>query len=189
MSARQRIGRRSEVPCPERAPLGHPRSQLALLTSLLRPRKIRVRQPLARVRLLGGSKRDGGGWTAGISPHRPGSESGGASTLSNSLQQAPVHAAEVAGHPLPDALRGLDLSRGRGAAERAPRMASDVGTAECARFHDFVPFPAASGRSEPRSGGGRNGPPDAGWARPRAPAGSGGRRRNRLSADSSGPRA
>jgi len=31
--------------------------------------------------------------------------------LSNSLQQAPIHAAAVAGHPLSDALRGLDLSR------------------------------------------------------------------------------
>jgi len=37
------------------------------------------------------------------------------------LQQTPVHATTVAGHSLPDALRRLGLSRGRGAARRTSR--------------------------------------------------------------------
>lgn len=78
-----------------------------------------MRQPLTRARLLGGSKREGRGWTLAVYPHLLGSLSGGASALSNSLQQAPVQPAAVADNPLSDALRGLDLSGSRRAIGRA----------------------------------------------------------------------
>jgi hypothetical protein len=48
------------------------RIRLALLTPLVQPGRIQVRLPCARVRSLGGRKRDGGGWTVGIRPHRLG---------------------------------------------------------------------------------------------------------------------
>ena len=54
--------------------------------------------------------------------------------------------AAVAGHSLPDALRGLDLSRSRSAAGRTPRVAPGAGAGERARLHDSVSLPAASGR-------------------------------------------
>ena len=47
-------------------PLGAYKFPLALLTSLFRPWRIQVLQPFTRVRLLGGCKRDGGGWPLGI---------------------------------------------------------------------------------------------------------------------------
>jgi hypothetical protein len=99
-----------------------------------------MRQPLARVRLLGGSKRHGRVWTPGICSHRLGSGSGGAPTLSNSLQQAPIHSAAVAGHSLPDALRGLDLSRGRGAVGEHRELRQTLGLLRVPDFTTLYRF-------------------------------------------------
>src|SRR2546422_7764854 len=67
---------------------------------------------------------------------------------------------------------------------RSPRIASDVGTVECTRLHDAVPFPRASRRPDHRWGRRRNAAPDARLATPLPPAGSCGRRRDRLGAGS-----
>src|ERR1700691_5994383 len=75
-------------------------------------------------------RRNGRSWTPAFCSHRPASFAGGAPTLPNPFQQAPIQPAAVAGHSLPDALRGLDLSRSRGAAGRAPRVAPGTGARE-----------------------------------------------------------
>ena len=81
--------------------------------------------------------------------------------LPQSFQQAPIYAATVAGHTLLDALRGLDLSRSRGAARRTSRITSDPGAHPCARFHYAVSFLAALARANHRSSRGRDRAPVA----------------------------
>src|SRR5580704_6445696 len=58
-----------------------------------------------------GRRCDGRSRTPAVRSHRPASFSGGASALPKPFQQTPIHTAAVAGRSLPDALRGLDLSR------------------------------------------------------------------------------
>ena len=60
--------------------------------------------------------------TPAVRSHRPASLQRGASALPKSFEEAPIHAAAVVGYPLSDALRRLELSRSRGAVERAPRI-------------------------------------------------------------------
>jgi hypothetical protein len=108
------------------------RSHLVELTSSSQPRRIQVLQLWARVRLLAGCEHGGEGQAGGICPHRRVSGPGGAPILSNLLQQAPIDPAGVAGHPLLDAARGLDLSRRGGARERTLRIVSAIGTFESA---------------------------------------------------------
>src|ERR1700691_4692433 len=117
-----------------------------------------------------GRRDDGRGRTPAFCSHRPASLPGGSPALPKPIQQTPIHAAAVAGDPLPDALRGLDLSRSRSAAERASRIAPGTGTGERARFHDSVSLPAASGRGTHRPRGGRDGAPAARHAQKRAAA-------------------
>ena len=76
----------------------------------------------------------------------------------------------VAGHSLPDALRGLDLSRSRSAAGRASRIAPGAGAGERARFHDSVSLSATSGRRDHRPRGRRDGAPVARHAQKRTAA-------------------
>jgi len=54
-------------------------------------------------------------------------------------------------------MRYEDLSRGRSTARRTPRIASGAGAHQRTRFHDLVPLPAATGRSNHRPGGRRDG--------------------------------
>jgi hypothetical protein len=97
-------------------------------------------------------------------------KTGGASTLPNSLQQAPVHAAVTSGHPVPDSVRGRNLSRGRGALEGTPGIAPAVGIEERARFHDAVPLSEASGGADPRPIGRHVPCPAPASSRAKAPA-------------------
>src|ERR1700676_601914 len=117
-----------------------------------------------------GRRDDGRSRTPAFCSHRTARLPGGAPALPKPIQQAPIHAATVAGDPLPDALRGLDLSRGRSAAGRAPRIAPGAEVGERARFHDSVSLPAASGRSNDRSRGRRDGAPAARHAQKRTAA-------------------
>ena len=93
-------------------------------------------------------------------------------SLPKPFQQAPIHPAAVAGHPLSDALRRLDLSRSRGASERASRIAPGIGAWKRARLHDAVSLLAASRRPDHRPRGRRNGSSVARFAAPGAEAGS-----------------
>src|ERR1700739_5098458 len=77
---------------------------------------------------------DGGIRTPAVCSHRPASLPGGAAALPKSIQQAPIHATTIAGHSLPDAVRGLDLSRSRSAAGRTPRVAPGAAAGGGARF-------------------------------------------------------
>src|SRR5579863_6541228 len=95
-----------------------------------------------------GRRDDGRSWTPAVCTHRSASLQGGAPALQNPFQQASVQPAAIAGHPLSDALPRLDLSRGRGAVGRAPRVARGAGTDEGARFHDSVSLPATLGRPD-----------------------------------------
>src|ERR1700687_3137316 len=117
-----------------------------------------------------GRRRDGRSRTPAFCSHRLALLPGGAPALPKPIQQAPIHAAAVAGDPLPDALRGLDLSRSRSTAGRARRIAPGAGVGERARFHDSVSLPAASGRSNYRSRGRRDGAPAARHAQKRTAA-------------------
>jgi hypothetical protein len=79
-----------------------------------------------------------------------------------------IHPTPVAGHSMPDALRRLDLSRGRGATGRAPRVAPDLGSVERTRLHHSVSFLAALGRYHHRPRRRRDGAPVA-WSRKKEP--------------------
>src|ERR1700676_329456 len=117
-----------------------------------------------------GRRDDGRSRTPAFCSHRTARLPGGAPALPKPIQQTPIYAAAVAGDPLPDALRGLDLSRSRSAAGRAPRIAPGAGAGERARLHDSVSLPAASGRSNRRSRGRRDGAPAARHAQKRTAA-------------------
>src|ERR1700687_458771 len=131
-----------------------------------------------------GRRCDGRSWTPAVCPHRPASFPGGAPALPKPIQQTPIHAAAVAGHSLSDALRGLDFSRSRGASWRASRIAPDVGTFQCTRLHDAVPFLAASRRPDHRSRRRRDGAPIAQHAEKKTGASPCGGRRDGLGARS-----
>jgi len=114
----------------------------------------------------GGRRCDGRSWTPAFCPHRSASLPGGASALPQPLQQTPVHATAVAGHSVSDALGRLDLSRGRGAARRTPRIASEPWAYQRARFYDAVSLLAAPRRSDHRPCRWGNGTPVARFAAP-----------------------
>src|SRR5271170_4020105 len=103
--------------------------------------KIRDTRSVEIVVCYVGRRDDGRSWTPAFCSHRLARLPGGAPALSKPIQQAPIHAAAVAGDPLPDALRGLDLSRSRSAVGRASRIAPGAGAGERARFHDSVSLP------------------------------------------------
>src|ERR1700690_444309 len=117
-----------------------------------------------------GRRDDGRNRTAAFRSHRRASLPGGASALPKPIQQTPIHTAAVAGDPLPDALRGLDISRSRSASGRASRVASGFGAGERTRFHDSVSLSAASGRGDHRPRGRRDGAPAARHAQKRTAA-------------------
>src|SRR6202167_5570166 len=146
--------------------------------------KIRDTRSVEIVVCYVGRRDDGRGRTPAFCSHRPASLPGGSPALPKPIQQTPIHAAAVAGDPLPDALRGLDLSRSRSAAERASRIAPGTGTGERARFHASVSLPAASGRGNHRPRGGRDGAPAARHAQKRAAASPRGGRCDGLGAGS-----
>src|SRR5487761_1040396 len=127
-----------------------------------------------------GRRGNGPGRTPAVRSHCPASFSGSASALPKSFQQAPIQPTAVAGHSLPDALRGLDLSRSRSAAGRAPRIASDAGGGERARLHDVVSLPRTPGRCNHRPGRRRDGAPVARHAQKRTAARPRGGRSNGL---------
>jgi hypothetical protein len=77
---------------------------------------------------------DGRSRTPAGCSNRPVGLLGGASWLPQPFQQTPIHAATVAGRPLPDSLRGLDLSRSRSAAWRASRTAPGAGLSSVPDF-------------------------------------------------------
>src|ERR1700674_4673937 len=89
-----------------------------------------------------GRRDDGRSRTPAFCTHRPAGLEGGAPALPKPFQQASVQPTTVVGDSLPDALRGLDLSRSRGAAGRTPRVAPGAGARERARFHDSVSLSA-----------------------------------------------
>src|ERR1700688_3871405 len=132
--------------------------------------KIRDTRSVEIVVCYVGRRDDGRSRTPAFCSHRLARLPGGAPALPKPIQQTPIHAATVAGDPLPDALRGLGLSRGRSAAGRTPRIAPGAEVGERARFHDSVSLPAASGRSNDRSRGRRDGAPAARHAQKRTAA-------------------
>src|ERR1700680_533605 len=77
-----------------------------------------------------GWRDDGRSRTPAFCSHRPAGLQCSTPSLLRPIQQAPIHAAVVVGHSLPDALRGLDLSRSRSAAGRTPRVASGTRAGE-----------------------------------------------------------
>src|SRR3974390_1018669 len=119
--------------------------------------RIRNRHFLRIVVCYGGRRCDGRSRTPALRSHRSASSQGGAPALPQPFQQTSIHAAPVAGNPLSDALRGLDLSRIRSAARRTSRIAPDTWVDQCARFHHAVSFLAAAGRSNHRPSGRRDG--------------------------------
>jgi hypothetical protein len=123
--------------------------------------KIRDRRSVETVVCYWGRRHNGRSRTVAFCSHRLAGLEGGASALPKPLQQAPIQPTAVVGHSLPDALRRLDLSRGRSAAGRASRIAPGSGAGEGARLHDPVSFPATPGRPGHRSRGRRDGAPVA----------------------------
>src|SRR5579883_2368356 len=124
---------------------------------LTTPMKIGDIRPFETVVCYRGRRCDGRSRTPALRSDRPASLPSGASALPQPFQQTPVQPTAVAGDPLPDALRGLDLSRGRGAARRTSRIAAGARTDQRARFHYVVSLLAASGRPNHRSSGRRDG--------------------------------
>src|SRR5579883_1449849 len=155
------------------------RGSVDILTT---PMKIGDIRPFETVVCYRGRRCDGRSRTPALRSDRPASLPSGASALPQPFQQAPIHATPVAGHSLPDALRGLDLSRGRGAARRTSRIAAGARTDQRARFHYVVSLLATSGRPDHRPRGGRDRTPVAWSAQKRAVARSRGGRRDRLGA-------
>src|SRR5579875_3246440 len=149
---------------------------------LATPMKIGDIRPFKTVVCYRGRRCDGRSRTPALRSDRPSSLPSGASALPQPFQQTPVQPTAVAGDPLPDALRGLDLSRGRGAARRTSRIAAGARTDQRARFHYVVSLLAASGRPDNRPRGGRDRTPVAWSAQKRAVARSRGGRRDRLGA-------
>src|SRR5271157_1817442 len=145
-------------PCPPQGPFIRWLGSVAILATTMR---IRNHKFLEIVVCYEGRRCDGRSRTPAFCSHCSASFPSGASPLPQSFQQAPIHSAAVAGHPLLDALRGLDLSRSRGAARRTSRIASDPGAHQCARFHDAVSFLAALERANHRASRGRDGAPVA----------------------------
>src|SRR5579875_1498455 len=80
---------------------------------LATPMKIGDIRPFKTVVCYRGRRCDGRSRTPALRSDRPASLPSGASALPQPFQQTPVQPTAVAGDPLPDALRGLDLSRGR----------------------------------------------------------------------------
>src|SRR5580698_6045630 len=144
--------------------------QLGSVDILVTTMKIRDTRSVEIVVRYVGRRDDGRSRTPAFCSDRAASLPGGSPALPKPIQQAPIHAAAVAGDPLPDALRGLDLSRSRSAVGRASRIAPGAGAGERARFHDSVSLPAASGRSNYRPRGRRDGAPVARHAQKRASA-------------------
>src|SRR5208283_1361098 len=145
-------------PCPPQGPFIRWLGSVDILATTMR---IRNHKFLEIVVCYEGRRCDGRSRTPAFCSHCSASFPSGASPLPQSFQQAPIHSAAVAGHPLLDALRGLDLSRSRGAARRTSRIASDPGAHQCARFHDAVSFLAALERANHRASRGRDGAPVA----------------------------
>ena len=83
-----------------------------------------------------GRRCDGRSLTPAVCPHSPASLLGGAYSLPKPFRQTPIHSAAVAGRPLPDALRGLDLSRSRSTARQASRTAPNAVAFQRPRFRD-----------------------------------------------------
>src|SRR5579875_2987214 len=120
---------------------------------LATPMKIGDIRPFETVVCYRGRRCDGRSRTPALRSGRPASLPSGASALPQPFQQTPVQPTAVAGDPLPDALRGLGLSRGRGEARRTSRIAAGARTDQRARFHYVVSLLAASGRPNHRSSG------------------------------------
>lgn len=139
-----------------------------------------MRQPYAGVRLPGGRKRGDRGWTVDIHPHRLGSGASGAATLSDCLQQAPLHAAATSGHLVIDAVGGLGLSLSGSALGGAPRTARGSGVENRTRFQNAVPLPRTCGRAHARPSGERNLTPVARRKAERSESGPPGGRCHRL---------
>src|ERR1700722_5376195 len=87
-----------------------------------------------------GRRDDGRSRTPAFCSDRAASLPGGSPALPKPIQQAPIHAAAVAGDPLPDALRGLDLSRSRSAVGRASRIAPGAGLVSVPDFTTLYRF-------------------------------------------------
>src|ERR1700690_1164383 len=102
--------------------------------------KIRDSRSFEYVVCYRGRRCDGRGRAPAFCSHRPAGLQGGASTLPKPFQQAPIHATAVAGHSLSDALRGLDLSRSRGAAGRTSGVAPDTGLTSVPDFTTLYRF-------------------------------------------------
>src|SRR5579884_2911881 len=156
--------------------------QFGSVDILTTPMKIGDIRPFETVVCYRGRRCDGRSRTPALRSDRPASLPSGASALPQPFQQTPVQPTAVAGDPLPDALRGLDLSRGRGAARRTSRIAAGARTDQRARFHYVVSLLATSGRPDHRPRGGRDRTPVAWSAQKRAVARSRGGRRDRLGA-------
>ena len=146
--------------------------------------KIRDSRSFESVVCYRGRRRDGRSRTPALCWRCLAGFEGGAPALPKPIQQAPILSTAVAGDSLPDALGGLDLSRSRSAAGRASRIAAGAGVGECARFHDFVSLPAASGRPGHRPRGRRDGASAARHAQKRTAASPRGGRCDRLGAGS-----
>src|SRR6202795_4407077 len=131
-----------------------------------------------------GRRDDGRSRTPAFCSHLHASLPGGSPAVPKPIQQTPIHAATVVGHPLSDALRGLDLSRSRSAAERASRIAPGAAAGERDRFHDSLSLPAPPGRATHGRRVGRGGASAARHAQKRTAASPRGGRCDGLGAGS-----